>query len=299
MRFKIRNKEMEYVVPALSFLLTVTIGALIDSVLGDPIKRRVHAWFRGRKRVQRVLWPDDRGVFEKSWHIYCKIHEDLRESKDKISAWLQEDASNEKTEEIYLVARKWGRILGVLYATLNKKPHEQRSTCLIWSFVCDPKLKSEDSLKLGLRLWDGLQWWVRETSETGKCLYFFETVGPDDEPLADSPEEKKRRIQYLDILTKINVRKINFQYIMADSEELDPKNELSALLFYKGRNVAELDTDTVLDNIYEFYFWDFVYGEQHTSLLDLKNRLDYFIDLLDRVKAVINGDKIELIEYAN
>lgn len=287
---------MEQLIAVLASLLTITGGAVVDHLVGAPIQRFLQARYRSMKRVQRVRWPDDARVFEESWHIYCTIHRDLRDNRASVRAWLQEDATTETAEELYLVARRHGTVRAILYATLNLETDCVGPRCFVWNVVADPNLRADRALELGKRLCEKLEWWVVEKTGGPTCDYYFETVGTEDEPETEDEKELERRRRYLELLAALDAQRVGFPYVIADaSEACDQEEEMEARLFYRGDKTRELVAEEMLDDIYGFYFWQFMYGTECPTFRLLARRVEYFLGLFNRVRKTIPGDTVKLV----
>ena len=107
---------------AIAFLvgiLTNMAYSLLVSV-GKSIVQRTRDYFEPILRV-RLDAEGNTATFQASKTVYCRIHEKLRDSFEEVEAWIREQVETQYWEEIYLVAHRFGRIKGVLYASVYQK----------------------------------------------------------------------------------------------------------------------------------------------------------------------------------
>jgi hypothetical protein len=270
------------------------VFALTAWAVGVTWGPQARSWLTRRtsalRAVERVEWPDGEGVFDDAWQLYRRIPSELRDSYDDLRGWLQEDATTEATEEIWLVARtkRFGPIRGVLYATLYKDPNR----CFVSQVIADAAAEGS-AYNI---LWEKLQNVVYETTGKRECEYYLEVVSPTQVPLSDQPE-RRRREAVRDFYASKGAKRLAFSYRVPDLEHLRPEAESErTLLYYAEPMPASIPVIHALGFVYGvFHLWAFSYGEDVENLDELTEVVDYFHGLVDRVAGRIGTDSIRLL----
>ena len=276
----------------LDFFAGVVIG-IISTFLAsavESIARSTHDYFKPILRI-RLDTRIGRATFQASKTVYSRIHEQLRDSFEEVEAWLREQLETEDWEEIYLVARRRGRINGVLYASVYQKYGATRYSspmCFVNGIVANASLTDKEALTVSRRLWNRLHDEVFKcTKQPGEvCRYFFELPLPGKPPRGGTKSEEdedRRRKQYVTLLKEIGAQRVNVDYKIPDMDDYSRENELEALLLHKGP-LPPLSIAEVLRFVYGFhYFWEFIYGEEMVDIDELASRLRYVQNLISRV----------------
>jgi hypothetical protein len=234
-----------------------------------------------------------RETFQASKTVYCRIHEKLRDRFEEVEAWLKEQVETPYWEEIYLVARRFGHIKGVLYASAYPKCGSTKYSspmCFVNCIVVNDSLNDKEALTVSRQLWNRLNGEVfkctKQPSEV--CRYFFEVALPSKPPRGGTKSEEdedRRRKQYNMLLKEIGVQRVNVDYRIPDLDNYSKENEIGALLLYKGPLPA-LSAAETLKFVYGFHhFAEFIYGEEMVDIDAWASRVQYVQDLIDRVNC--------------
>jgi len=277
-----------------NFLAGIVTGILTTFLASavESIARSTRDYFKPILRI-RLDTRIGRAAFQASKTVYCRIHEQLRDSFEEVEAWLKEQPGTEDWEEIYLVARRLGRINGVLYASVYPKYGVTRYSspmCFVSCIVANASLTDKEALTVSRRLWNQLQDEVFKcTKQPGEvCRYFFEAALPDKPPRGGTKSEEdedRRRKQYVTLLKEIGAQRVGVDYRIPDMDDYSMENELEALLLYKGP-LPPLSMTEVLKFVYGFhYLSEFIYGEEMVDIDEWASRLRYVQDLISRVRG--------------
>jgi hypothetical protein len=118
------------------------------------------------RTIVRVRWDAwlGRKLFKASRSVYSRIHQELRDDFSQLEAWLSEQLEAEKWQEVYLVARGFRRIKGVLYASLYpeyKSDAFRGPLCFVNCIVANAELSDKQALAVSKKLWKRL---IKEVS---------------------------------------------------------------------------------------------------------------------------------------
>jgi hypothetical protein len=278
----------------INFALGVIAG-IITTFLASAIESMARYAGDYSKPILRVRLDTRAGreTFQASKTVYCRIHEKLRDSFEEVEAWLKEQPGTEYWEEIYLVARRLGRIKGVLHASVYPGYAATRYSspmCFVNCIVANDSLTDKEALAVSQRLWKRL------LDEIFKCTrhptevyrYFFEVALPGKPPRGGTKSEEdedRRRKQYNTFLKESGVQQVSVGYRIPDMDNYCKEKELEALLLYKGP-LPPLPIAEALRFVYgAHYFNEYIYGEEMADVDDWASRVQYVQDLTSRVNC--------------
>jgi hypothetical protein len=278
------SQALDFLAGVITGIITTFLASTIESIARSALD-----YFKPILRI-RLDTRIGRATFQASKTVYCRIHEQLRNRFEEVEAWLREQPGTEDWEEIYLVARRLGRISGVLYVSVYPKYGATRypPMCFVNCIVANASLTDKEALNVSRRLWNRLHDEVlkctKQPSEV--CRYFFEVALPAKPPRGGTKSEEdedRRRKQYVTLLKEIGVQQVGVDYRIPDLDSYSKENELEVLLLHKGP-LPPLSIAEVLRFVYGFhYFSEYIFGEEMVDIDEWASRVRYVQDLISRV----------------